>query len=131
MTRRFSLCVLAFLPLAALTIGCGEQAQQSDYDAPEAAEALVEEAAAEIEAGPEVLQALAKIDLVDGTEDHVVSNCPACKLAMEGSAEHAMHVGDYALHFCSEEEKNAFAQQGADALLALAVDEASEPDATQ
>lgn len=53
---------------------------------------------AELTVDPEVMK---KADLADGTEDHVVSQCGSCALGMEGSADHAVTVGDYEMHFCS------------------------------
>ncbi|MGO8752814.1 MAG: hypothetical protein ACLQNE_43280 [Thermoguttaceae bacterium] len=53
---------------------------------------------------------LAKADLADGTADKIVSKCAACDLAMDGSKEHALTVGQYTLLFCSEECKQGFAK---------------------
>src|SRR5262245_44814282 len=45
---------------------------------------------------------LSAADLVDGTADHTIERCPGCGLAMPGTSEHAVAVGEYSLHFCSE-----------------------------
>ena len=66
---------------------------------------------------------LARADQVDGASDHVVSSCPGCQLHMPGNAAHAVQVGDYALHFCSEECKSRFDKDLEKSVLALAVPE--------
>jgi len=99
--------LLAILGLLVLA-GCG--------GAPEAAsEAPASDAA--------VAAVLAKADGIDGATDQVVANCPGCALAMQGSAEHAMTVGEYELHFCSDDCKNTFAESPADSILALNIEE--------
>jgi len=45
---------------------------------------------------------LQKADLADGVEDKVVSKCASCALGMDGDPAHAVQVGDYSMHFCSE-----------------------------
>jgi len=73
-------------------------------------------------ASPEAIAAvLAAADRMDGTEDKVVSQCPGCGLAMEGSADHDLEVAGYHLHFCSEDCKSRFAEHTDEAILALDV----------
>ncbi len=67
---------------------------------------------------------LAKADQVDGTEDHVVSKCPGCALAMDGKEDHALEVEDYELHFCSDRCRDGFTENTAEAVMALTVPEA-------
>jgi hypothetical protein len=56
---------------------------------------------------PELARALAPrlatLDPLDGSADHVIAACVGCGLAMEGSPEHPLVVGEYTLHFCSAE----------------------------
>jgi hypothetical protein len=54
------------------------------------------------------LAILRAADLHDGAEDGVVQECGRCAFAMEGDESHAVHVGDYELHFCSDRCKLAF-----------------------
>ena len=84
-----------------LLAGCGGSGGgETAYPADDAeASAAVE--AAVLELSPEAVAILAQADLADGTEDHVVSKCASCNLKMEGSAENALQVGDYEMHFCS------------------------------
>ena len=44
---------------------------------------------------------LAAADAVDGTVDHVVTQCAGCGLGMSGDPSHAAQIGDYELHLCS------------------------------
>ena len=97
-------------------LGCGEKADESAEQASSSAEVMQVSAA--------LATHLAKADGVDGTEDHVVSNCSGCKLKMAGSAAHAMQVGDYSLQFCSGECKAEFAKGGEAAIMALQIPEA-------
>lgn len=108
-----SLAICGLLGLVA----CGEKAQEVKARAP-------------VEVGPELEAILARADLADGTEDHVVSKCPGCSLAMEGKAEHASEVGEYALHFCSDSCRDRFEANPTEVLLALELPEESESEAT-
>jgi len=116
--------VFACLPICALVgfVGCSDKAPSTEGDAPAV------EASAPVEVGPEVEAVLARADAVDGTEDHVVSRCPGCALAMEGKAEQAMQVGDYELHFCSDDCREGFEENTAEALLAMKL---PEPDPSE
>ncbi len=62
---------------------------------------------------------LAKADAYDGTTDHIIANCPGCALAMEGNPDHALHIADHELHFCSEDCKAQFAENAMENLIAL------------
>jgi hypothetical protein len=114
----------------ALLAGCAEQTTPPAEEA--AAEPVPEPVAEEVVAAvlemtPELEAVLAKADLVDGTEDKVVARCPGCGLGMDGSAEHAAHAGDYALHFCTEQCKDAFSTDLAGSLMAMALPEVEAP----
>lgn len=114
---------LAALMCAALAVGvlaCSEQGDQH-------AEAAGSDAATQqetMQASTQVAALLAKADAVDGMQDHVVSQCSGCKLAMAGDPNHAMDVGEYSLQFCSAACKDNFAQGGEAAILALEIPEA-------
>ena len=123
MIRTKSLSLFGLLVVLGLLAGCSGG---SSYDEPvaqveETAAEAVEEAAAVIEVNDEILAALARADAVDGTEDMVVAKCPGCALAMEGSADHAMHVDKYELHFCSDDCKGRFEETASESILALAM----------
>ena len=114
----------AILVAVAMT-ACGGAATSYDEPASAAAEPAAEPAA---EAGPvepteAMLATLTAADGADGATDHVVAKCPGCALAMEGSADHALQVGDYALHFCSDSCRDHFAEDVEGKLVALAVPE--------
>jgi hypothetical protein len=51
---------------------------------------------------------LAAADAHDGTVDHVVSECATCGLGMPGDSAHAVTVGDYQVHLCSDSCKTMF-----------------------
>lgn len=94
--------------VAALSFaGCGKEAPAE----PDALLAL--------ESSPEIQAMLAAADRVDGTEDQVVSQCPGCGLAMEGSEDHVLEVADYSVHFCSDRCKANFAEDPEGSLMAL------------
>jgi hypothetical protein len=96
-----------------LLAGCGGES-------PPPEESASAPAPAEIEITPALQAKLAGADLMDGTEDKVVSRCTGCGLAMEGSDEHTVAVGDYELHFCSESCRDNVTDE---AILALVIPE--------
>ncbi len=51
---------------------------------------------------------LRRADAHDGLEDHVISECSECGLAMEGDREFRSEVGDYEIHFCGSGCKERF-----------------------
>ena len=108
--------LLLIVAVAGGVLGCGEKVEQTADDAKSSAEVVQVSAA--------LAAHLAKADGVDGAEDHVVSKCPGCKLKMDGSADHAMQVGDYSLQFCTGECKDHFAEGGEEAIMALQIPEA-------
>ncbi len=97
-----------FVPLAALaTVLClascggeGEHASGTGETGSDVASAPL--------SSDELKMKLASADAVDGTTDHVVERCSGCRLAMNGKADHTIHVGDYTLHMCSKSCKAAF-----------------------
>jgi len=134
MTKRCWILAMCLFASVALFAGCGhdagevhEKAAAALHDTESDTEA---EADAAVEVTPELEAILASADGVDGEQDHVVANCPGCGLAMEGSADHAVHVGDYALHFCSDSCSDNFTGDLESSLVALnlpARDEAPQP----
>jgi hypothetical protein len=110
----FQLAAIAILAIG--SVACSG-ADDPGHDVAEAVEAVEEMHGEATEAVSETLLAakLAGADLADGTEDHIVGRCPGCSLMMEGSADHALTVEDYELHFCSDSclgrfEKDAVAK---------------------
>jgi len=129
MRMRIAIWSLLLLTVALLA-GCAEQTTPPAEEA--AAEPAPEPVAEEVvpaafEMNPALEAILAKADLVDGAEDKVVARCPGCGLGMDGSADHAVHAGDYTLHFCSEQCKEAFSEDLAGSLMAMAIPEAEAP----
>ena len=73
---------------------------------------------------------LALADAADGATDEVVHRCAACKLGMDGSAEHTVAYGGYEMHFCSEGCAERFQQNPEETIFALSFPEepAAEPE---
>lgn len=69
---------------------------------------------------------LAKADLADGTEDHVVSKCLTCSLGMDGKSAHASTFGEYELHLCSAACQKSFASDPESAVLKVKLPDAAE-----
>jgi hypothetical protein len=107
MKKALMLGLVAALSLA----GCGKEAP---------AEPVV------LESSPEIDAMLVAADRVDGTEDRVVSQCPGCGFAMEGSEDHVLEVDDYSVHFCSDRCQKNFAEDPEGSLMALAVEPEAE-----
>jgi len=99
----------------------GEAVEGAMDEAGEAAEGAMDVAGEELNAA--AVMVLAKADGMDGAEDMVIAKCPGCALAMEGNAEHAAHMGDYELHFCSEDCKNKFNESPVESLMAMQLPE--------
>ena len=113
--------VFACIAVVALlcAVGCGETYEKTDTAASEPTDAVEPAEPAHLEVGPEAQVLLARADGVDGHEDHVVSNCLGCALAMEGKAEQVVHVGDYEMHFCSDGCREGFEKDAEAALIAM------------
>ena len=69
---------------------------------------------------PRLQTALAHIDGIDGAEDKVVSQCTGCGSQMAGSEDHALVVGDYTMHFCSDSCRGTFEADPTAALIEVA-----------
>jgi len=112
---------VALAAVSILMVGCaGQEAQETGIT--EESPAVVEEAVtldAETEAALATL--LAKVDMIDGAEDHVISKCPGCGLQMDGSADHAIELAGYNLHFCSTDCKGKFEENAAEMVLAMEI----------
>ena len=122
LTRIISISALLTAGLVTM-IGCGSQDA-----APPAGDSQPQEAVsqtpAEVEVTPEMTEILAKADALDTNTDKTVTLCAACKLGMDGSADHALAVGEYTMHFCSELCRQSFDENLAQAILAIEFPEA-------
>ena len=108
--RKILTVQLAAIALVAFAfVGCSGS-DSEPYDTAEEIETASETAPSVREPVSETLVAakLADADLFDGTEDRVISRCPGCALAMDGSADYALSVEGYELHFCSESCRHGF-----------------------
>jgi len=114
--------LVSFLLCASLVVAGCAGGEHADHSAPAGTEPHAAEHVADVEVSPEAAAVLARADLADGVEDHVVSKCPGCSLAMDGSAEHVAQVGEYELHFCSDRCSNNFQRDTEASILALADD---------
>jgi hypothetical protein len=114
--------VCAALFLLAAAAGCSSSEPVEEQVAAEV-DAVVEEAPA-VDA---VSAKLALADMADGTADQVVTLCAGCALGMEGSAEQAVEVHGYVMHFCSEGCRKPFAEDPDTAILALVIDQEPPP----
>ncbi len=83
---------LATLTLSVAVLGCGQNTETATTVAPTTAEPASEA----------TLVALHKADLLDGSEDHVISKCYVCELGMDGNKEITCEVHGYTAHLCSE-----------------------------
>jgi hypothetical protein len=124
-TPRTEILAVGLLLLLALAIACGGGESVESEVAAEPTDQPAEPQAAAAEMT--LVEMLAAADLVDGTADHVVSRCAACNLGMQGSADHAVQIGEYELHFCSEGCAKPFAESPEQAVMAMVLPEAPAP----
>jgi hypothetical protein len=110
---------LSLLLVLATACGGGESMETEAAAVPAEQAAEPEAAAVEMTLG----EKLAAADLVDGEADHVVTRCAACNLGMQGSADHAVQIGEYELHFCSEGCAKPFAENPEQAVMAMKLPE--------
>jgi len=94
-----------FIVTSVLMAACGGTASEPAAETPAAETPAATEGYVLTDAHEAVL---AKADAHDGTEDHVVSECSVCGLGMQGDAAHAVTVGEYQVHMCSETCKGHF-----------------------
>jgi YHS domain-containing protein len=80
------------------------------------------------EAKAEVVAILARADALDGAEDKVITKCPACNLAMDGSDENTIVVEGYTMHFCTPACKEKFDKDPLKAILAMQFPEEGETE---
>lgn len=99
-------CPLLVCFAAVTFLGC-QPTEVTDSDA------ATTPVAHKIEVTAELDPQLAAADAADGTEDHVVSKCYSCQLAMKGKEEIATQVNDYTVHFCSENCRTMFEEDAA------------------
>jgi hypothetical protein len=114
--RRGFMTLLLVVVLVGGVLGCGEKSDNAEQ-ATLAADAEV------IQVSVALAAHLEKADGVDGTTDHIVSNCSGCKLKMAGSSSNTIQVGEYTMQFCSAECKDNFAEGGEEAIMALQIPE--------
>ena len=96
--------------LLTIVIACGG-AEPAPAAAPTPSPKAPVAAAAEPAAPNTALAEILKTaDAADGKEDHVVTKCAGCALAMDGDAEHSLSVDGYTLHLCSDSCKSHFSQ---------------------
>ena len=98
------------LVVALLLVGCGKE------------ERAEPETAVVNDASPELEAKLAAADRADGIEDQIITQCPGCGLAMEGSEDHVSQMADYSIHFCSDRCQDDFAEDPEGMMTALAVE---------
>ncbi len=117
---------MALAAVSILMVGCaGQEAQETGIteESPAAGTEAVAEEAVVLDAETEAALAtlLAKVDMIDGAEDHVVSKCPGCGLQMDGSADHVIELVGYNMHFCSTDCKGKFEENAAEMVLAMEI----------
>jgi len=96
--------------------GCG-----GDKPTTSARDAATDRRTANPAAQAQIDSILAGADRVDGAADHVVSRCAGCQLHMQGNEAHALQMGAYAMHFCSEDCKTRFGKEVEKSVLALEI----------
>lgn len=103
-----------------LLVGCSGGGYGESASKPaDKTEASTGQADVAIEISPEAAAVLAMADLADGDEDHVVSKCASCNLAMDGKAENALKVGEYEMYFCSDTCSRRFRENTEAAVLSI------------
>ena len=112
--RRMHLGGLLFFVMA-IAVGCGGQ----ESDTPAADVSHETESGGDAVAQSAMMTILASADNADGTADKVVSKCAGCKLGMDGSADYALTVEGYEMHFCGADCKSHFADDTKNAVMAL------------
>ena len=120
--KRF-LVVPAMIALGFLFAGCGDSGP-----GPENPTATAVMSPEELEAAVATL--LARADLADEIEDHVVEKCLTCGLAMDGSPDQFVQAHGYEIHFCSPGCKERADEDIDQAILALRELEESSTEAT-
>ena len=104
-----------------------EVGDDEEYEEEEEAEGVEDEDTEEMGAAEdetaELMAKLAKADLLDGTEDKIVTRCATCALKMVGKPEHSMNVMGYTMYFCSDQCAKSFGADTTKALRELVVPE--------
>lgn len=120
-TRTLFVVSLAVLVTTLGTSGCSKGSNESTTAKISATATSPPITAASPALPTEVAAMLAKADALDGTTDHVVSKCGMCALRMPGSDTYTTALGEYALHFCSDDCKKSFDEDATEAVLAFNV----------
>ena len=129
MPVRFGAALCAGLLVAWIVAGCGGERQGTGERGTETrGEAQVQgettRGAGAAQVSTEVEAILVRADQVDGSADKVIAHCAGCALRMAGTKDHALQVGQYEMHFCSEGCKGKFTEDTQKAILALTIPDA-------
>ena len=106
--------------IALLGVACGGNETAEDTPPATTPEATTPQATM---VTSEMQARLALADQVDGTKDGVVARCAGCMLGMDGSADHALQVGDFQMRFCSDVCRGLFAEDVQKSVMAMTVPE--------
>ena len=117
-TRILPLGGLLFLVMA-IAVGCGGQEGDTAHQAEAAGSQAAEAHGGDQAVHTEMMTILAAADAADGTEDKVVAKCAGCKLGMDGSADYALNVEQYEMHFCGTDCKSRFAEDTEQSVMAM------------
>lgn len=117
-TRRLPLGGLLFLVMV-IAVGCGGQEGDTAHQAEAAGSHAAEGHGDEQAVQTEMVSILAAADAADGTEDMVVAKCAGCKLGMDGSADYALNVQQYEMHFCGADCKSRFEKNTEQSVMAM------------
>jgi len=119
--NRCTCCLISTVLLLAVT-GCPKEEESKSATPPDDAKST-EPTKSEADSTAEVEARLAKADLLDGTADKIVTRCASCALGMDGTAEHALKVLDYTLHFCTPGCAQRFGENLTESVLAMKIPE--------
>ena len=115
--------VLTLIALGFVLAGCGDSGP-----GPEDPTATAVMSPEELDAAVATL--LARADLADEVEDHVVEKCLGCGLAMDGAPDQVVQAHGYEIHFCTPACKERTGENIDQAILALGESDESATEAT-
>lgn len=111
MSLRLLLSILPGVFVTAGLLGCNSYTTESASDDSASESPSVTPV---VDVSPAALAQLAKADQLDGQADQVITRCYSCELGMDGHQEHAVTMGDYTAHFCSEYCQSHFVENAED-----------------